>query len=74
MLPPSQEIARKWEKSARESSYTCNQATGFNGCITKLQEEVQGHVKILKELAKGKGSQAAKKSVDEQMFAVCDHG
>ena len=72
--------AHKWEKSMRETSYICNQAAGFNRCMTKLQEEIQEHVKILRrELAKGKGSQGAKKSVNElrnfcafiQIVSVC---
>ena len=53
------------EKAARETSYICNQTAGFNCCVTKLQDEIQENVRILqKELAKGKGSQAAKKAVD----------
>ena len=63
--PLPQETVRKWEKAARETSYICNQAAGFNR-VTKLQDEIQKNVGILqKELAKGKGSQAAKKAVDD---------
>ena len=64
--PLPQETVRKWEKAARETSYICNKAAGFNCCVTKLQDEIQENVRILqKELAKGKGSQAAKKAVDD---------
>ena len=59
-------MLRKWEKAARETSYICNQAAGFNCCVTKLQNEIQVNFRILqKELAKGKGSQEAKKAVDD---------
>ena len=61
--PLPQETVRKWEKAAQET-YICNQAAGFNCCVTKLQDEIQENIRILqKELAKGKGSQAAKKAV-----------
>ena len=58
--PLLQETVRKWERAARETSYICNR------CVTKLQDEIQENVGILqKELSKGKGSQAAKKAVDD---------
>ena len=63
--PLPQETVRKWEKAARETSYICNQAAGFNR-VTKLQDKIQENVRILqKELAKGKGLQADKKAVDD---------
>ena len=43
----SQDTIRKWEKAAKESSYICNQSAGFNRCITKIQDSVQDHLKIL---------------------------
>ena len=68
--PPSrplrQEVVRKYEKAAWETSYICNQAAGFNRFVTKLQDEIQENLGILqKELSKGKGSQVAKKAVDD---------
>ena len=53
----SQDTVRKWEKAAKESSYICKQAAGFNRCITKLQDSVQEQVRILhNEMGKGKSS------------------
>ena len=68
--PPSRPIAqdtlRKREKSAKETSYVCNQAAGFNPCITKIQDSVQEHLKSLQaELSKGKSSSKAQASLDE---------
>ena len=64
--PLSQDTVRKWEKSAKESSYICNQAAGFNRCITKLQDSVQEQVRILHhEMGKGKSSAKAQAALDE---------
>ena len=40
------EAALKCEKVAKEDSYICNCATGFNRCISKLQDEIQTDVRI----------------------------
>ena len=49
------------EKSAKETSYVCNQSAGFNHCITKIQDSVQENLKTLQtELPKGKSSGKAK--------------
>ena len=62
----SQDTVRKWEKAAKESSYICNQAAGFNRCITKLQDSVQEQVRILhNEMGKGKSSAKAQSALDE---------
>ena len=64
--PINQDTLRKWEKSAKETSYVCNQAAGFNRCITKIQDSVQEHLKSLQaELSKGKSSSKAQASLDE---------
>ena len=60
--PLAQDTARKWEKAIKESSYVCNQTTGFNQCITKLQVEIRC---LEKELSKGKCSQQAGKALEE---------
>ena len=39
--PISQENLRKWERLARESSVLCNQASGFNRCLLKVQQNMQ---------------------------------
>ena len=64
--PLPQDTVRKWEKLAKESSYICNQAAGFNRCITKLQDSVQEQVRILyHEMGKGKSSAKAQAALDE---------
>ena len=56
--PLAQDTARKWENALKESLYVCNQATGHNGCLTKLQGDMQETIKVLrKELSKEKRSQ-----------------
>ena len=64
--PISQDILRKWEKAAKETSYICNQSAGFNRCITKIQDKVQDNLRALKaELGKGKSSAKAQAALDE---------
>ena len=43
----SQDILRKWEKSAREASVVCNQAASFNRCLFKVQQEMQSQLKTI---------------------------
>ena len=38
--PVAQDTLRKWDKALREGTYVCNQATRFNRCITKLQNDI----------------------------------
>ena len=64
--PLAQDMARKWEKALKESSYVCNQAAEFNRCITKLQGDMQEKIRCLeKELSKGKCSQQAGKALED---------
>ena len=44
--PMSQEYLRRWEKCAKENSYTVNDAMGFNRCTSELQERMNGHISI----------------------------
>ena len=42
--PIFQETLRKWEKAVKESSYICNQGSGFNRCLTRVQDATaEGH-------------------------------
>ena len=44
----------------------CNQAAGFNRCITKIQDSVQENLRSLQaELSKGKSSSKAQAALDE---------
>ena len=62
----SQDNLRRWEKSAREASIICNQATGFNRCLYKVQDSMQSQLKVMKaEFSKGKSSSKVSQAVDE---------
>ena len=64
--PVAQDTLCKWDKALCEGTYVCNQAAGFNRCITKLQMDIQSNLKSLEsELAKGKSSQKAEKALTE---------
>ena len=64
--PIAQDTLRKWEKAAKETSYICNQSSGFNRCITKIQDSVQEQLKVLQsEHGKGKSSSKAQTALDE---------
>ena len=64
--PIAQDILRKWDKALREGTYICNQAAGFNRCISKLQTDIQDNFRALEaELSKGKSSQKAEKALTE---------
>ena len=53
--PISQETSRKWEKSARESTYICNQAADFIRCLTRVQDDMLTQLQIIQSYkAKGK--------------------
>ena len=78
VTPPSRPIAqdtlRKWNKAFHEGTYVCNQAAGFNRCITKLQTDIQDNFRSLEaELTKGKSSQEAEKALTEiqDLTAFC---
>ena len=43
--PLSQDTLRRWEKSACESSYICNQAAGFSRCLSKVQTSMQAQLR-----------------------------
>ena len=52
--PIAQDTLRKWDKALREGTYICNQAAGFNRCISKLQSDIQDNLRALEtELSKG---------------------
>ena len=51
----SQDTLRRWEKSAREATYVCNQAAGLSRCINKVQQGMTAQLKIIQsEQSKGK--------------------
>ena len=64
--PVSQETLRKWERSARDQSYMCNQAAAFTRCLTKVQESMASQLKVIKGVtSKGKSSSKLHEAADE---------
>ena len=66
----SQETMRRWERSAREASVICNQTASFNGCLFKVQQNMQEQLKVLRAESKGKGSNKASSAADELQYLV----
>ena len=62
----AQDTLRKWEKSAREASYMCNQAAGLSRCLNKVQQEMSSHLKVIQgEHSKGKSASRASSATEE---------
>ena len=57
--PLSQDTLRRWEKSAREATYICNQAAGLSRCLNKVQQNMNSQLKVL-QAEHGKGKSAGK--------------
>ena len=43
----SQDTLMRWEKSAREATYICNQAAGLSRCLNKVQQGMTSQLKIV---------------------------
>ena len=53
--PISQEILRRWDQCARESSLITNHAAGFNRCVSEIQDKMNQHISFLNStIVKGK--------------------
>ena len=57
--PISQDALRRWEKSAREATYTCNQADGLNRCLLKVLQGMSSQLKVIQ------GEHSNEKSADK---------
>ena len=69
--PVSQDTLRKWEWAARDQTYTCNQAAAFSRCLTKVQENMATHLKVIQGItSKGKSSPKLTQASDELDFLV----
>ena len=69
--PVSQDILRKWERAARDQTYTCNQAAAFSRCLTKVQESMTSQLKIIQGvISKDKSSSKLHQATDELDFLV----
>ena len=62
----AQDTLRKWEKSAREATYMCNQVAGLSRCLSKVQLDITSQLKIIKgEHSKGKSADKAGSATEE---------
>ena len=62
----AQDTLRKWEKSAREATYMCNQAAGLSRCLNKVQQDISSQLKIIQgEHTKGKSASKASSATNE---------
>ena len=69
--PVSQEMLRKWERSAHDQSYMCNQAAAFSRCLTKVQESMASQLKVIKGVtSKGKSASKLHEAADALDYLV----
>ena len=53
--PVSQVVLRRWERCAREGTYTMNHPAGFSRCASEIQDQMTSHINFLQtHLNKGK--------------------
>ena len=74
MTPPasrriSQDTLRR-ERTAREASVLCNQATSFNRCLFKVQADMQSQLRTVHGEGKGKGSAKVSEATEELQFLM----
>ena len=61
----------RWEKSARESPYVCNQVVGFSRCLNKVQSSMQDQLRLIQnEQAKGKTSERTSTATHELQYLL----
>ena len=69
--PVSQDTLKKWERTARNQTYMCNQAAAFSCCLTKVQENMSNQLKIIQGVtSKGKSSSKLHQATDELDFLI----
>ena len=67
----SQDTLRRWEKSAREATYICNQAAGLSRCVSKVQQHMTSQLKILQsEHSKGKSADKVGGATEELQYLM----
>ena len=67
----SQDVLRRWEKSAREATYICNQVAGLNRCLNKVQQSMTSQLKILQsEHSKGKSADKVGEATEELQYLM----
>ena len=64
--PISQEVLRRWERCAREGTYTVNHAAGFSRCASEIQDQMANHIHFLQNhLSKGKSAKEVSDALKE---------
>ena len=64
--PISQEVLRRWERCAREGTYTVNHAAGFSRCTSEIQDQMANHITFLQtHLSKGKSAKEVSEALKE---------
>ena len=67
----SQDTLGRWEKSAREATYICNQASGFGLCLSKVQQGMSSQLKILQSKhSKGKSADRVSSAMEELQYLM----
>ena len=67
----SQDTLRRWEKSAWEATYICNQAAGLSCCLSKVQQNMTSQLKILQaEHSKGKSADKVGGATEELQYLM----
>ena len=66
----SQDMLRRWERTAHEQTLMCNQAAGLSRCLTRVQDAMSTQRKSLHLDTKGKSSENLRKAVDELDYLV----
>ena len=69
--PIAQETLRKMERLARDSTFMCNQATGFICCFTKVQDSMATQLKIIQaKKVTGKSATKSQWAADELAYLM----
>ena len=66
----SQDMLRRWERTAREASVVCNQTASFNRCLFKVQGDMQAQLKVIRSENKGKVSKKLSEAAEELQFLM----
>ena len=66
----SQDMLRRWERTARKQTLMCNQAAGLSRCCTRVQDAMSTQLKSLHLDTKGKSSEKLSKAVDDLDYLV----
>ena len=66
----SQEMLRQWEKSAREATVICNQASSFSRCLFNVQQNMQEQFRTVRSESKGKSSSKVSTAMEELQYLM----